>query len=143
MTKQWTMKNVSTAFISIKLLDEKGEITRIDALPPGTLKPVRTLFRKQDGSADIGACRANQDVQQHLEGKRLVLSEQELPERFGNTGRLFNEDDPEPERVRKILEARRALKESIAKTGETSRAPKQAPPVAESAASKKPTRQEE
>jgi hypothetical protein len=141
MTKQWTMKNVSTAFISIKLLDDRGEIARIDALPPGTVKPVRTLFRKKDGSADIEACRANQDVRQHLEGKRLVLDEQELPERFGNTGRLFNEDDPEPERVRKILEARRTLKESIAKTGETSRAPKALP--AEPAAPKKPTRHEE
>lgn len=114
MAKQWIMKNVSTAFISIKLLDDKGEITRIDALPPGSSKPVRTLFRKKDGSVDIAACRANQDVQQHLESKRLEVVEQDMQERVGNTGRLFNEDDPEPERVKKILEARRKLKESIA-----------------------------
>lgn len=107
--KQWVIKNVSGSFVSVHLED------RTVAFPPGAVKPVRALCKKADGSADVEAVQSNASVLAHCSAGVLKLFEQEFVPKKGNVGPLYNEDDPEPVRVEKILAHRLKVKEAAAR----------------------------
>lgn len=110
MAKEWTIENTSGQFVSVKVRDAAGNIVKAVGFPPHSGKPVRNIFRKPDNSPDSDACLANDDVRQHIESGRIRVYEKQVESKVPNVGPLFNETDPEEERVRKILEHRRKVK---------------------------------
>lgn len=133
--KQWVFENVGHGFITIKIREE-DRIVRAEGLAPGAIKPVRNIFRKKDGSVDVDAAKANEDVKAHVEAKYLKMYEREIVMKEGNTGPLFNSTDPEETRVAKVLahrlkvkeEARRALAAREAKSSTASAEERDAKP---------------
>lgn len=124
--KEWVLKNISAAYVAVKIKDkETGEIIRSQGLAPQSVTPVRNIFRKPDGSADLMAARANEDVVAHCAAKVLELAEREVWQKEASgPGPLFNENDPEPERVRKILEHRQSTKANARRSHEPASPPK-------------------
>ena len=110
MAKELTIENISGQFVSVKVRDAAGEIVRAVGFPPHSSKPARIIFRKPDGSVDADACNANEDIRQHIEQGRVRVYDKAVELKVPNTGPLFNETDPEEERIRKILDHRRKVK---------------------------------
>lgn len=107
--KEYVIENVSKAYISIKLRGPDGSVVRSIGLAPDKAVPVRRLFRRADGSADVEGAKANEDVLLHGGKGRLKIYEREVT-RHPPAVRLYNEDDPEPERVAKVLAHRKKLR---------------------------------
>lgn len=131
--KEWVIKNVSAAYIAVKLKNEKGEIVRSFGLAPQSETPVRNIFRAQDGSADVAAARANEDVIAHQAANPplLELAEREVwRKEAAGPGPLFNENDPESTRVEKILQHRQQQRAEAraAAAGRTRPAPRSSKP---------------
>ena len=102
-TKETVFENVSSAFISIRV----GE--QVMGLAPKSVRPVSMFFK-----AGADAARANDSVKSLIEQGALKLYERDCVQRVGNTGRLWNESDPEEVRVQKVLDHRRAVKARLA-----------------------------
>ena len=129
---EWIIENVSAAYIAVKLKNDKHEIVRSVGLAPGSQTPVRNIFRKPDGSADVDAAKANEDIVAHqaAEPPLLKLAEREVWRKDASgPGPLFNENDPEARRVEKILQRRRQDRENARRdhAGRTSRPARPAP----------------
>lgn len=107
--KEYVIENVSKAYISIKLRGPDGSVVRSIGLAPNKATPVRRLFRRADGSADVEGAKANEDVLLHGGKGRLKIYEREV-QRHPPAVRYYNEDDPEPERVAKVLAHRKKLR---------------------------------
>jgi len=111
-TKQWVFENVSGGFLSIKIRAADGAIVRAEGIRPGSVRPVREVFRGAGGTVDLDAAKANEDVRALQQAGRLKVYEREVASKVGNVGPLFNENDPEPLRVEKILAYRLKVKEA-------------------------------
>lgn len=105
--KEWVFENVSSAFVSIRTGD------RVIGLAPKSVRPVSAFFKKA-GGPDVEAARANESVQGLIGQAALKLYEREYTPKIGNTGRVWNEDDPEEVRVQKVLDHRKAVKAALA-----------------------------
>lgn len=113
IVQEWVIMNVSKAYISIKLRDASGNVVRSIGIAPGKVEPVRNIFRAGDGSADVEAARANADVKAQQEKGRVKLVERDRVQRVGKQRPLFNHDDPEEDRVAKVLAHRNQFKKSL------------------------------
>jgi len=106
--KEWVFENVSNAFVSIKTGNA------VLGLAPRSIRPVAAFFRRAGGGPDVDAARASESVRGLVDGGSLKLYERDMTPKAGNTGRVWNESDPEEVRVQKVLDHRRRVKEGIA-----------------------------